>query len=190
MLVTLDPTLLLTRRGWEWVSRAHDQSCSAFGTSGNLLVAIDQRDPAALRAYRPLLRFGRWDPWHGPRTFQRPIQSVHFDPADEVARRLVLAGMGGRIAADLWAALTEGGLLAARRFPTFDLLVQAEVRLVVEGGASYDRLTSLLEPEIRCDLAAALLRRTRYLAASTRLLAGFEHPQPTVLVSDAGPGRY
>ncbi len=145
--------------------------------------------PDVLKPYRPRLPFGYWAPHYYP--FGPPIFAVRARSADRISSQLMAAGVHSAIAADIWTGLRDGAWLAARRLPTLDRFIQADVPVILVGSRGYDDALAAIAAEIGADLAAALGRRTRYLIRDASRLPDFDWAPPLALVAlDAGLGNF
>jgi hypothetical protein len=187
--IMLDPTLALTRRGQEWIRRATSHTPPPLLVSDTLMAALASDDQRALAIYRSAWVSGHPSWPHHISGVQRV--RAHDDPMDEVAAHLLAGDSGQRVAADTWYAINDGALLAARRTPTFDQLVQAGVRLVIEGRRKYLDVVDQLASEFAFELVYSLARRSRYFAVGPAACAdpGWDR-SPAMLIYDAGVGAY
>lgn len=187
MPLLIDPTFALTQRGQTWAERVSKSGCSQVGVS-DAFADLSQW-PDVLKPYRPRLPFGYWAPRYYP--FGPPIFTVRAHSADRVSSQLMAAGVHSAIAADIWTGLRGGAWLAARRLPTLDRFIQAEVPVIHVGPRGCEEALAAIAAEIGADLAAALGRRTRYLIRDASRLPDFDWAPPLALVAlDAGPGTF
>ena len=181
--ILVDPTLLLTLRGKQWITRVYEnEQGNALVTSAALWKCLEHEEFDVLHSYRL--------PWFGLSYgsinigWLPHLALVRAEESD-VTASLMQMGPSGAIAADLWTGLSRGGCLVARRPASFDLFVQAGIRLIVEGPQRYWRQLERVEVDLDSSLAEALARRTRFIAvlASSR-------GRPTIVVSDVGRKGY
>jgi hypothetical protein len=184
----IDPTLALTRRGSQWLERISGDAAVSVAVPGSLLRALERSDAAALSIYQPPSRFGFAD-W----PLRLPLSiTLHAPsrPFDEVSELLLRSQPCQQIVCDIWYALSGGAVLAARRLPTFNQLVQAGVLMKVEGRDQYRERVSSLAAEFGADHIEALARRTRYFAVRSSGSGLDGERRPTVHVCDAGTDGY
>jgi hypothetical protein len=187
--IVIDPTLILVQRGRVWIERATGTTSMPLMTSKTLLDALACRDESALGTYRPRGLFGYVDLPSPPSGLHGLAAPSPLD--DAVSECLLRSGRHGHIVADLWYALQEDVWLIARRATTLDQLVQAGVRLIVEGHNGYLTAIDEIASSLGLELANALARRTRYLVSRTGWYREYDWvPPPTLVVYDSGVGQY
>jgi hypothetical protein len=106
-----------------------------WGGSAGPRCCVSGGDESALGTYRPRGLFGYVDLPSPPSGLHGLAAPSSLD--DAVSECLLRNGRHGHIVADLWHALQENVWLIARRATTLDQLVQAGVRLIVEGHNGY-----------------------------------------------------
>lgn len=159
----LDPSLVLGARGQQWISRATATLPGGLIRSSTLLASeITAANWLVLRHLRSPFSWRRFDDL-----------GSHEDAAKARAVDIAL---------ETEHLVASGGLLAARRTETVDLLVQEGFSLEVRGAGEYGRLLAQLRAVIGLELAESLARRSRYLASPS------SDGSTTIVVGDVGRG--
>jgi hypothetical protein len=187
-VIQVDPTLLMTKRGQEWVRRT-----AAYGTlpvwcSYSYITAASRSEGCQFEIYRSGI--GLWERrQYLPLDLAAALRPVRREVHASLPLRLTrTAYADAEVLLDIWSGLLAGHWLAARRPATFDALVQAEVTLIVRGVSDYFNAFSSATEDIGSNLAGALDRRTRFLANAT--IEGGYSDIPTLSVYDSGRGSY
>jgi hypothetical protein len=187
----VDPTVLVTKRGHAWVDDAGP--ATSVLTSNTFLQCVTGNDERKLGAYRPRAYFG-YSSLPLPPLWLQGVTADHSPPIDDVSARLASTGPGGHIAADLWhilkLAAERNVWLIAQRMTTFDLFVQAGVRLIIEGSDEYKAAAREIESQLGAELTKGMTRCVRFLVSPAA-----RHPEfawssrPTLIVYDRGTVR-
>jgi hypothetical protein len=177
MAVICDPTLLLTRRGQDWLNRVVTHECAEHvRVSRAFIEGSDQTRWAPSGMFGLSQRGPAWSP------DSVPVRLVDYRDAgiDRVMERLI--ERRHYAVADVWAGLQQGHLVAARRPRVIDELVAAGVELRVTSDGAHDARD--LWPQIPHDLSGALSRRVRFFCR----MAAADIPPRQLRVVDLGWG--
>jgi len=190
MAILADPTLLMTKRGLEWLLRASVSQVRTIRCPKSYVAA---ESGGLTGDGGPYWRRGLW-------AGRRPYYDLWPDLTDSLnvvgsnasavssLRLDRLKSPDREVIAEIWSGLLTGDRLVARRFVTFEALVQAGVIVVTRGPDDYDVAFAEATSDLATGLAAALDRRIRFIATTSHELDHFD--RPALSIYDSGQRSY
>lgn len=181
MAIMVDPTLMMTKRGQDWLRRTSSSStpvpiwCSSSYMDVGVTPSLYKNSIFASRSAYDWLA----DDLIG---LLRPIAGNPLSADSLRVDRLRSENVS--LILDIWHGLIQGLWLVARRPQTFDALVEAGVTIVVRGRDHYSQAFAEAAKDLEGDLAAALDRRVRFLAVINREID--RGMQPIISLYDSG----
>ncbi len=153
-LLLLDPSCLLTQRGVEWLDRAGQHGeLTSVAASRSCWEALISEDSDTLRPWLWAFRSRVLD---RVRTVSR-VPLLLCAPAYHQTA-------GAPVLRELIGGLADGGILVARRPPTFDQMVEAGIEVHVGRSVGFSELMPDLEACLPVTLIESLVRRVRFAA--------------------------
>ena len=175
MLVSVDPTFMLTRRGSVWADR-----CGFVPVVARAVEAFEGGRTDELLPY--FSRYGMYSrPWGVPLGLSRAYKPTPVHAPSNLSH--VLAANGSQIASQLIQAIDSGTTIVGRRLGFIDEVLRYGGEVVVRGRGAFEKSW---EPAVRAfgpDLSGALYRRVRFLVSR-------ERDSGRLVMCDKGPSSY
>lgn len=190
MAILADPTLLMTKRGLEWLLRSSASQVRTIRCPKSYVAA---ESGGFTGDVGPYWRRGLW-------TGRRPYYDLWPDLTDS----LNIVGLNAsavsslrinrlkppdrEVIGEIWSGLMAGDWLVARRSVTFEALVQAGVIVIAHGPDYYYDALAEATSDLAPSLAAALDRRIRFVASISDEVDHFG--RPALSIYDSGQRSY
>jgi hypothetical protein len=189
--ILADPTLLMTKRGLEWLLRATASQIPAIRYPKTYIVAESGGFTGNVDPYWRRGALGGRRSYYGicvDLTDAPGATSFNADAASWL-RLDRLKPPDREVIAEIWSGLMAGDWLVARRFVSFEALAQAGVTATVRGpDYYYDAFAEATRDHLPPSLAAALDRRIRFVATVSDEVDQFGRPMLSIY--DSGQRTY
>jgi hypothetical protein len=188
--ILADPTLLMTKRGLEWLHRTATAQACTIRCSSAYVIAESGGFPSDVDPYwRRGALGGRRQHYY---IFSDLADSLAVTASDAAAASLLrlerLKSPDKEVVAEIWSGLVAGDSLIARRACTFEALVQVGATVIIRGPDDYPVALAEATRNLPPSLAAALDRRIRFIATASDQSDQFD--RPTLSVYDGGQRSY
>jgi hypothetical protein len=191
MPILADPTLLMTKRGLEWLLRTAASQIRTIRCPRTYIEAESEGFTVNADSYWRRGALGGRRPYCGLCADLTDTLSVTgFNRAATSWLRLDrLTSPDREVIAEIWSGLMAGDWLVARRSVTFEALVQAGVTTIARGpDYYYDALAEATSNHLPPSLAAGLDRRIRFVATISGEVDRFG--RPALSIYDSGQRSY